>query len=179
MNRSLRDGPSSGVWGLFSATAAMALTGALSAVPWTPATAGKAMLRLSWRAAGVVVEECRAPTEEENARLPAHMRLPEICDGRSLPFLLEATVDGAVVLHDTIATAGVSGDRPLYVLDRLEVTPGAHDVTVTFDALPTGPAPQTSGFPLHLRLATRVAVAPGRTVLITYDPATRSLVTRP
>lgn len=166
------------VWGILVAVAAAAATGALSAVPWTPANAGRALLRLSWRTTGVFVEECRTPTEEENARLPAHMRRSEICEGRSTPFVLAVTIDGAGVLRDTVRASHGRGERPLYVLDQIEITPGEHDLTVTFDALATGPAPSTTGFPLHVDLSTRVRVAAGETVLITWDPATRSLVTR-
>lgn len=48
---------------------------------------GDAAIRLSWRAVGRPVEQCRTPSAEELAQLPVHMRRSEICERRLSAFL--------------------------------------------------------------------------------------------
>ena len=45
--------------------------------------------RLSWRVQSEVREECRPLTAEEEADLPVHMRVPEVCETRAVPYVLE------------------------------------------------------------------------------------------
>lgn len=94
-----------------------------------------AMVRLSWRTQPVRVEECRRLSEEELAALPAHMRRPEVCDGRFADYLLALYIDGQPTVLDTIRPAGVRRDRPVYVLHEVMVEPGTHRVRVDFSAL--------------------------------------------
>lgn len=167
--------------GSIVALVVFAATVKLSAIPWRPADADRALVRLSWRAVGPGIEECREPDEKENARLPAHMRRAEICEGRMAPFLLVVSVDGRTVLHDTIHAAGARGDRPVYVLREIEVAPGGHDLGVSFDALAadetaTARAPGT--FPEQLRLDSHFDVGVGETILVTWDEDRRALVLR-
>lgn len=169
------------VGGAVVVIAAMASVGLLSAVPWAPAGADRSVLRLSWRAAGGLIEECRRPTEEENARLPAHMRRDEICEGRTASFELKVVIDGATLLQDTLDAEGARGDRPIHVLRDIDLESGTHDVLVTFETLLPAPASaveRQTEFPDRLRLEARVDIGPGDIVLVTYDPARRTLVTR-
>jgi hypothetical protein len=62
--------------------------GWLSQVPYEPGSSDDAMIRLSWRARGARVEECRPLTAEELERIPSHMQREEICEGTVLPYRL-------------------------------------------------------------------------------------------
>jgi hypothetical protein len=107
----------------------------LSSAPTTYATAEDATLRLSWRAPGVRLEECRRRTAEELEALAPHMRTPEVCSGRFADYSLHVDLDGASAIRDTVRPGGARGDRPLYVYRDLAVRPGPHAVEVQFTAL--------------------------------------------
>lgn len=153
----------------------------ISGVRYSPPAAGSAVLRLSWRARGEPVQECRRPSEEELARLPAHMRLAEICEGRTSSFLLRLRIDGAPTLEDTVVASGARGDRPAYVFRELPVQPGRHSLQIEFrmlgeprESAATGAEP----FPREIRFASDFEAVSGRTVLVTYDEDARTLVAR-
>lgn len=165
--------------GILVAIAATALTGVLSAVPWQPNGADRSLVRLSWRATGGLIEECRRPTAEENAKLPAHMRREEICEGRNASFVLVVAVDGRPVMADTIVASGARGDRPVYVFREVSLQPGTHDLSVAFDSLlPREARARGNEFPAHLTLDTRILLDTGDIVLITYDEVRGELVAR-
>ena len=111
---------------------------AASQVPWTPEPSGQAMVRLSWRAVPPSVEDCHAPTEDELAGLPAHMRPRELCSGRALPFRLRFVLDGRVVVDEQVVGAGARRDRPVYVFHELRTDPGSHRIEVEFGPEQTG-----------------------------------------
>jgi hypothetical protein len=115
----------------FAALAAIALGGA-SRVPWTASPESHALLRLSWRAPSVIAEQCRALTEAEKAELPVHMRVPEVCETHAIPYVLEATIDGAPVAADTIHGAGAREDRPVIVFREIPVAVGTRAVEIAF-----------------------------------------------
>ncbi len=161
---------------LAAAAVALGLALALalcSRLPFAVETRDDARIRLSWRALPERIEECREPSAEELAKLPPHMRRPRICEGRTLPFLLQVTLDGETRLDARIQPAGVRGERPAYVFRELRVAPGEHRLTVRFAAQPDGPAPQGLRAPLVLEETVRLA--PGSVLLVTYDPDTDRL----
>lgn len=95
----------------------------------------ESLLRLSWRVDGVTVEACRTLSEEELANLPVHMRNPEACIGTIAPFTLSAVLDGESVVADTVFPGGARGDRPIYVLRDLPLSPGRRTLEVRFNAV--------------------------------------------
>jgi hypothetical protein len=147
------------------AVAATAGLVAASGVRWVANEDPGARLRLSWRAAGQRVEACRAPTEDELAGLPPHMRPREICEGRLLPFRLVVAVDGETVLERTVHPAGARADRPTYVFEEIPLEPGAHRLRVDFTVERPADAPVSEAGDRHL--ATEIEAAPGRVVLVT------------
>ncbi len=152
-----------------SAVVVLAIAG-LSRLPWTDADRDGALVRLSWRLAGVTIEECRTLSPEELDALPAHMRRPEVCTGSTAAYALTVDVDGRRLLGDTVRGAGARRDRPLYVLYDVPVAPGAHDVRVGFEAiLPPGVEPEDR--PLSFGWADRVELESGQIALITLDDA--------
>ena len=168
------------VVGVVVAGAAFAGFAALSQVPYADPRADSAVVRLSWRARGVLAEECRRPSEEELERLPEHMRREEVCEGRLSPFLLTLRVDGNLMVEDTVHGSGAREDRPIYVFREIEVEVGARRVDVRFDRLDgraenvDEPAP----FPARLERSFDLDLEAGQVALITYDEDARALVRR-
>jgi hypothetical protein len=116
------------------ATAALAAfaIGALSRAPWTASPTDRALLRLSWRAPSEVAEQCRPLSEEEKADLPLHMQVPEVCETRAVPYLLEVRIDGATFAGDTIHGAGAREDRPVTVFREIPVAVGERAIDIAF-----------------------------------------------
>lgn len=153
----------------------------LSGLAYSPPGTGSAFLRLSWRARGEPVLACRRPGEEELARLPAHMRQAEVCEGRTSPFHLRLLVDGVAAVDDTVTASGARGDRPVYVYRELHLEPGRHQIDIAFVALGDSAAQATTGahpFPRRLELSAGIEALAGRVVLVTYDEDRRALVAR-
>jgi len=129
-----------------------------------------AVLRLGWRLAGQVKEQCRDLTPEELARRPVHMRKPRECVTEVLSYDLRAVVDGRVVAEKLVRSPGLRADRPLSVEEDLRIAPGEHDVSVTFTPHIAG----ATGKALSLQRGIRFDR--GRVVLITSE--NDALVTR-
>ena len=146
--------------------------GALTRVPYTEHRADDAMVRLAWKFRSDRVRACRRLSAAELAKLPAHMRAPEVCEGALRPYALEVAVDGTPRLaSDTVKGAGVSGDRPLFVFRELALAPGRHRLAVRFT--PLGP---DSTRPAGLSLDTVVTLGVRDVVLVTLDD-TRGVLT--
>lgn len=116
------------------ALAALAIAAA-SHAPWSASPADRALLRLSWRAPSEIAEQCRPLTEEEKADLPVHMQVPEVCETRAIPYLLEVRIDGGLYAADTIHGAGAREDRPITVFREIPVASGRHAIDVAFRPL--------------------------------------------
>jgi hypothetical protein len=137
-----------------------------TSVPWVAEPGGDALIRLSWRAVGERIEECREPSAEEQARLPAHMRQSRICERRLAPFHLVVHLDGRPALDEVVAASGARDDRPTYVFRELRVPPGDHRVELRFEV--DRPAGRTgaAGQP-PLLLDERVVLVPRQILLVT------------
>jgi hypothetical protein len=152
------------------ATAAAAAIALGSGVPLRVEPADEAAIRLSWRAVGEPIEECRIPSAEEQAKLPLHMRRAEICERRLAAFRLQVELDGVQRIDERIAPEGAQGDRPAYVLHELRVPPGSHRLAVRF-------APE-AGAAAPLALDTRLDLATGEVALVTHAPGSDDLELR-
>ena len=122
----------------------------LSRVPYDATNAGHALIRLSWRTPGELVNECRRPTAEELERTPVHMRREEVCEGRMVPYRLRVELDGRPVMDETVRAAGAREDRPLYVFREIEVPAGEHRLAIVWereDAPDADPAPPAADDP--------------------------------
>lgn len=124
--------------GAIVAALAMLVLGAASRAPWTASPADLALLRLSWRVQSESAEECRPLSEEEKADLPVHMRVPEVCEARAIPYLLQVTIDGSRAVSDTVHGAGAREDRPITIFREIPLTAGRHDVRITFAPISGG-----------------------------------------
>lgn len=126
-------------------------------------SAPHAVLRLGWRLAGEVAQRCRDLAPEELARRPVHMRQPRECVSEVPTYDLRAVVDGAVVAERRVASPGLRADRPLTVEENIRLSPGHHDVTVTFVPADEASDGKRLSFTGRLRFERR------RVVLVTYD----------
>lgn len=141
-----------------------------SQIPYEPDTRETALVRLSWRAVGDRLEECRAPTQEELDALPLHMRPKEICGSRLTPFALSVSLDGVAVYSGQIRASGAREDRPTYVFHQFEVAPGTHRLSVRF-------APDREGSAsAPLVLDETVTLAPREVLLVTQDSDSDQLI---
>jgi hypothetical protein len=171
--------------------------GAASQAPWTGTGSDEALLRLSWRAQSETREECRPLTAEEKAELPIHMQVPEVCESQAIPYLLRVSIDGSVLLADTVHGAGAREDRPVYVFREIGLIPGRHALAVEFAPIGHGfedleeddrdQADDEDGGDeeddddedegmLWLRYSEEVPIGEREVVLIAYDSARRALV---
>jgi hypothetical protein len=183
------------VAGLALALAVALGTAALSRVPYDAAGGERALIRLSWRARGERVDECRKLSPAELEALPPHMRRSEVCEGKVLPCILVVHLDGREIVHDTITGAGARQDRPLYVFRELPLPPGRHRLMVNFtrerraDERPEEDSEDEEhhdyddehGFlatPSRLQLDAAVRLVAGEVTLVTYDPDRRTLLVR-
>jgi len=185
--------------GVAVAALATVAIGAASRAPWKATPQGQALLRLSWRAQSETTEECRPLTDQEKAKLPVHMQVPEVCETRAVPYLLRVTIDGSVDLADTVHGAGAREDRPVYVFREIDLAPGSHSLDVEFLPIGYRPAREVDGAQeddrggeaesegveddeeeeermISLRYAETIRVGEREVVLVAYDSARRALV---
>jgi hypothetical protein len=153
--------------------AALATVGlvALSRVPITAVRSEDAELRLAWRYRSERVRECRTRSQEELAKLPAHMRIAQDCERRVRPYVLDVAVDGRPAARDTVRAAGAQSDRPLVVFRRIALAPGRHSARVTF-------APLEGSAAVPLRFESELTLGPRRVALVTLDQDRGVLVVR-
>ena len=128
-----------------------------------------ALLRLSWRTRGVAAKQCRKRTEEELEELPAHMRTPEVCEGRVANYRLNVRVDGGPVETLVLRAAGAHADRPIFVFKEIRLQPGNHSVDVDFFST-------LHENPPHLKLARTFVVKSGEIAMITTDSDSGQLI---
>lgn len=152
------------------AVAATAAVAWLSRLPSEFGSSGdrNATIRLSWRAAGVPVEDCRTRTEKELAALPVHMRSPQECTRALAPFELAVALGGNPVVRDTVFPKGARGDRPVYVFRDLPAAAGRVPISITFEAL-AGEEAQADEAPTRYAWDGVVEVAAGHVALVTLD----------
>ena len=100
-----------------------------------------AQLRLSLSARPERVERCRELSDDELAKLPAHMRLRTKCEGYTAQYLLTIDVDGSRLTADTLRGGGLRHDRPLHVFQEYDVKPGPQQVRVEVTRVDEGGKP--------------------------------------
>ena len=87
-------------------------------------------LRLSLSARPERVERCRELSDDELAKLPAHMRLRTQCEGYSARYLLRISLGERTLTTDTLRGGGLRHDRPLHVFQEYDVAPGRQRVLI-------------------------------------------------
>jgi hypothetical protein len=178
------------------AIAAFAITAGIAGMShvWLrPHSNTGAMLRLAWTARPERVEQCETQSQEALAKLPPHMRQPQICDSVSADYVLEVRRDGVILVEEPVRGGGFRRDRALYVFREMPVAVGEATIDVRFtrvtpasEMAPANSRVKGTGLdgsdrasaavPPSLRFTQRFLVRPREVVLITYDPDERDLV---
>lgn len=129
-----------------------------------------ALLRLSWRMRGERIQQCRDRTQAELAALPVHMRTPQICESRPIPYRVILAIDEGPADTTVVLPAGAKHDRPVYVLRDSTMLPGRHRIRVVFERTDSA---ATARF-----LDQSIRFQPGHIELITMSDDARALIHR-
>jgi hypothetical protein len=123
---------------LLAIGATVALTRA-SSTPLSP-YGEQAVLRLAWTARPERIEDCRQQSDEDLAKVPAHMRQSVACVGTSASYRLELRWNDRVILQQTVRGGGLRHDRPLYIFRDIDLPPGDAAIRVQFDRTESVPS---------------------------------------
>lgn len=97
-----------------------------------------ALLRIALRTTAGTAHDCRRPSQKELDALPVHMRRPEVCETRAVPYRLLVRVDDRLLLDRSYTASGIHGDRPLVVGEELALRAGSHDLDIRFAPIGDG-----------------------------------------
>lgn len=179
----------------------------ISAAPLGSAHDGASQLRLSLSARPERIERCRELSDDELAKLPAHMRLRTQCEGFTARYLLTISVGGRQLTNDTLRGGGLRHDRPLHVFREYELSPGDQRLRIEVSRVDEGEASLVSetqereaadtllggradrerderarrtaeAMPQRLVVDTVMTIPAKRVVLVTFDNNVRRLVAR-
>lgn len=128
--RAPRETPRGFLGGAVLATAVAALTAGLSEVPYVPPPSRGAELVVSFKLPGRTGEHCRTLTQEEQQKLPPHMRRDRDCQRGRVPVRLRVEVDGTVVHDGSYAPRGLFGDGTSLAVVDVPVAAAEHRVGV-------------------------------------------------
>jgi len=108
---------------------------------------------------------CRKRTAEELAKLAPNMRKAMLCSRERLPVTIELSVDGQVVLAETLPPTGLSRDGPSRLYRRIPVPAGVHllDMRLRDSARETG---------FDYERSERVTLAPAQNLAIGFHTET-------
>ncbi len=131
----------------------------------------EALLKLSFSQPGQLRSECRRRSTEELQRMAPNMRQEFDCPRERSPLIVELSLDGAVLAHESVQPAGVARDGPSTYYARFPVPAGEHRVAVRIDD-----SVRVPGFG-HVREET-VRLEPGRVFVVDFDPARGGILFR-
>lgn len=132
-----------------------------SFAPYEP---GQALIKLSMAHLSQRLEPCRELSAAERAELPPTRRVQQVCERGRAPTRFELYLDERLLVHKTIAPAGLSNDGRSYYLDYFAVEPGRYVATIRL-----ADAPETDDYTLERRLP--LTLAAGQAVLIEIGDA--------
>ena len=129
-----------------------------------------ALLKLSLSHAGARKEACHQRSAEELAKLAPNMRAQSVCPRERAPVVVDVELDGTRVFHVVAPPSGFARDGASTIYRRLPIVAGKHRITARMSDTPDGEFNYT-------REAT-LDVAPGRVVVVDFDPAQGGFVIR-
>ena len=139
----------------------VAVIGYLSTSPaYQHLAPGEALLKLSLTHAGARKEACRQRSAEELAKLAPNMRAQSVCPRERVPVTVEVTLDDATTRNRGAST----------IYRRVPVAAGRHRIGARL-------ADNSAGEFTFAHAAT-VDLAPGRVIVIDFDPAQGGFVFR-
>ena len=149
----------------------VAVIGYLSTSPaYQHLAPGEALLKLSLTHAGARKEACRQRSAEELAKLAPNMRAQSVCPRERVPVTVEVTLDDAPLFRVVAPPSGFSKDGASTIYRRVPVAAGRHRIGARLADNPAGE--------FTFAHAATVDLAPGRVIVIDFDPAQGGFVFR-
>jgi hypothetical protein len=149
----------------------VAVIGYLSTSPaYQHLAPGEALLKLSLTHAGARKEACRQRSAEELAKLAPNMRAQSVCPRERVPVTVEVTLDDAPLFRVVASPSGFSKDGASTIYRRVPVAAGRHRIGARLADNPAGE--------FTFAHAATVDLAPGRVIVIDFDPAQGGFVFR-
>ncbi len=150
---------------------ALVVGGLSTSPPYRHLAPDDALLRLSFSHPGRIKADCRRRTPEELAKLPPNMRTPLDCPRERSPVRALVELDGAVLVDESFAPAGLAKDGAASGYRRLVIPAGPHALRVRFndDA-------RVEGF--NFEREARIDPSPGKVVLVDLLPERGGVVIR-
>lgn len=130
----------------------------------------EALLKLSLTHAGARKEACRQRSAEELAKLAPNMRAQSVCPRERVPVTVEVTLDDVPLFRVVAPPSGFSKDGASTIYRRVPVASGRHRIGARLADNPAGD--------FTFAHAETVDLAPGRVVVIDFDPAQGGFVFR-
>ena len=124
---------------------------------------GDALLKVSLTHAGARKQACRERTPEELAKLAPNMRAQSVCPRERVPITVEVTLDGAPLFRVVAPPSGLAKDGAATVYRRVPIAAGSHRIGARLADDPSGAFTFSKDATIDL--------APGRVVVIDFDPA--------
>ena len=138
--------------------------------PYQHLAPGDALLKLSLTHAGARKEACRQRSAEELAKLAPNMRAQSVCPRERVPVTVEVTLDDAPLFRVVAPPSGLSRDGASTIYRRMPITAGRHRIGARLADNPAGE--------FTFAHAATVDLAPGRVIVIDFDPAQGGFVFR-
>ena len=132
--------------------------------------ANDALLKVSLSHAGERKEACHQRSAEELAKLAPTMRAQSVCPRERVPVVVDVELDGARVFHVVAPPSGLAKDGASTIYRRLPIAAGTHRITARLSDTPDGAFNYSHDATLDL--------APGRVVVVDFDPAQGGFVIR-
>ncbi|MFN2375287.1 MAG: hypothetical protein ABR538_02040 [Candidatus Binatia bacterium] len=129
-----------------------------------------AILRVTLRTTAGTAQDCRRLSQEELEALPVHMRRPEVCETRAVPYHLDVRINDRPMLDRTYTASGIHGDRPLVVDEEIALAAGSHHVVIRFTPVIEAGAGPDDGTPPSFTFDGPASLVDGRIRVATLDP---------
>jgi len=139
------------------------LTTLATDIPFQAYSPDEALLQVGLRHSTQFVQP-QTLSPDELAKLPPHLQLEQIQGAGRFPLRLVIKVDDQTLLDQVYQAQGVRHDGAAFVLEKIEITPGAHTFLIQVD----------DGGENQLRTVIQetVEVEPGQVIVVGSDPVT-------
>ncbi len=94
--------------------------------PYVRLTPEESMITLALSHAGKPAHECRRKSQEELAKLPPNMRVPEECPRERSPIKIEVLMNDKYVIDETVDPPGLYKDQGVDIYHSVKVPKGEH-----------------------------------------------------
>ncbi|MDH5455762.1 MAG: hypothetical protein OEY37_06790 [Gammaproteobacteria bacterium] len=154
-------------WAAFAA-----VVGLLSVWPrYSLVDEGNAIITVTFAHAAQRVGECRILTQDELNELPPNMRKPSDCPRERHVVRFELRSGERVLYKDTLLPSGIWSDGKANIYQRVVIPAGTHDIFVGMND-----SGSEEAFDYEAR--TRVEVAPGRNIVVSFEPESGEFTVR-